>query len=89
MNALNESLDRGNKLDIALVRNGMMKSSCWGGEFPGASPGCPILGDVAAYYFSNLEDWNRSTFLSLYDERSDIWTNSWGERDDIEEGEDL
>ena len=77
MNALNESLDRGNKLDIALVRKEMMKPYCWGGEFPGALPACPFLEDVAAYYFSNLEEWNRSTFLTTYDERHDIWDNEF------------
>ena len=75
MNALNESLDRGNKLDIALVRKEMMKPYCWGGEFPGATPACPIIDDVANYYFSNLEDWNRTTFLEIVEpeHRSLVW----------------
>ena len=78
MNALYESLDRGNKLDIALVRNEMMKPYCWGGEFPDAIPECPILEDVAAYYFSNLEEWNRSTFLTIDPvERYEIWDNEF------------
>ena len=73
MNALNESLDRGNKLDIALMRNEMMKPYCSGGEFPDAVPACPVLEDVAAYYFSNLEEWNRSTLLAANESREERW----------------
>ena len=75
MKALNDSLDRGHKLDIALVRNEMMKPYCRHGEFPYAVPACPVVDDVAACYFSNLDDWNRSTFLSASDDRSERWTN--------------
>ena len=89
MNALNENLDRGNKLDIALVRNEMMKPYCsTSGEFPGAMPACPVLEDVAAYYFSNLEDWNRSTFLTVNDDRYDDWYHT-RLLQMIEQGEDL
>ena len=73
MKALNESLTRGNKLDIALVRNKMMKPYCSGGEFPGACLACPVPEDVAAYHFSNLEDWNRSTFLLATEDRDQAW----------------
>ncbi len=75
MNALNKSLIGGNKVDIALVQKGMMKPYCWGGEFPGATPACPIVDDAAAYYFSNLESWNRTTFLEVGDpeERCAMW----------------
>ena len=83
MNTLNESLDCGNKLDIALVRKKMMKPYCWGGEFPGAIPACAVLEDVAAYYFSNLEEWNRSTFLNEHDDRYGIWTDTWILREQI------
>ena len=76
MKALSESLTRGDKLDIALVREKMMKPYCWGGEFPDACLACPVTEDVAAYFFSNLEDWNRSTFLEAYDYRDDSWFNS-------------
>ena len=90
MNALNESLGRGNKLDIALVRDEMMKPYCRGGEFPDATPACPILENVAAYYFSNLEEWNRSTFLMECSDRYNMWTDKWilQEQTMIEEGED-
>ena len=74
MNALNESLGRGDELDIALVRDKMMKPYCsTGGEFPGAVPACPVLEDVAAHYFSNLEEWNRSTFLAANEFREEAW----------------
>ena len=73
MKALNESLTWGNRLDIALVRNKMMKPYCSGGEFPDACPACPVPEDVAAYYFSNLEDWNRSTFLLAEEDRDQDW----------------
>ena len=73
MKALSESLTRGDKLDIALVREKMMKPYCWGGEFPHACLACPVLEDAAAYYFSNLEEWNRSTFLKTYDYRKADW----------------
>lgn len=75
MKALNESLIHGNKVDIALVRKEMMKPYCWGGEFPDACLACPVLEDVAAYYFSNLEDWNRSTFLAADECREEVWFN--------------
>ena len=73
MKALNESLTRGSKLDIALVRNKMMKPYCSGGEFPDACLACPVPEDVAAYYFSNLEDWNRSTFVLAEQDRDQDW----------------
>ena len=78
MKALHESLTRGNKLDIALVRNKMMKPYCWGGEFPDAYPACPVPEDVAAYYFSNLEDWNRSTFVIADQYRYGDWFSGEG-----------
>ena len=76
MKALSGSLARGDKLDIALVRKKMMKPYCWGGEFLDACPACPVLEDAAAYYFSNLEEWNRSTFLQAYEYRVDSWFNN-------------
>ena len=75
MKALSESLARGDELDIALVRKKMMKPYCWGGEFPDACLACPVLEDAAAYYFSNLEEWSRSTFLEAYNYRDDTWFN--------------
>lgn len=65
MHTLNEGLvDRG-KVDVALVQNGMLKPFCDCGLFPDADPVCPIVDDVAAWYFSNLNDWKRSTFIEI------------------------
>ena len=64
MHTLNESLTSGGKADIALVQKEMMKPFCDCGKFLKAVPACPIMRDAAAYYFSNLEDWTRTTFIS-------------------------
>ena len=73
MNTLNEGLNSGSKVAISLVQKEIMKSLCVCGEFPGAVPACPIIEDAAAYYFSNLEDWNRTTFIPAPEERWDFW----------------
>ena len=64
MDALNESLQSGGKVAIALVQKEMMKPFCSCGEFPGDVPACTLVEEAAAYYFSNLEDWNRTTYIT-------------------------
>jgi len=76
MDALNESLQSGGKVAIALVQNEMMKPFCRCGEFPAAVPACTLVDEAAAYYFSNLEDWNRTTY---------IHTPEWWELNDLED----
>lgn len=73
MHTLNEGLVVSGKVDIALVRKNMMKTFCGCGEFSNAVPACPIVDDVAAYYFSNLDDWNRTTFIESPDDRWEMW----------------
>ena len=63
MRSLNEGLMGKDKVDIALVQNQMMKPFCGCGHFLGRNPTHPIVDDAAAYYFSNLEDWSRTTFI--------------------------
>ena len=63
MRSLNAGLIAGRKVDIALVQNQMMKRFCGCGQFPGADLAGPVADDAVAYYFSNLEDWNRTTFI--------------------------
>ena len=53
-------IDKG-KIDIALVQNEMMKHFCGCGRFLGGDP--TTLDDAAAFHFSNLEDWSRTTFI--------------------------
>ena len=67
MRSLKEGLISKGKVDIALVQNGMMKPFCSGGQFRKSNLVCPIIDDAAAYYFSNLEDWNRTTLLDSLD----------------------
>ena len=65
MSSLNEGLIGKGKVNIPLVQNGMMKPFCGCGFFVNGHPECPTLDDAAAYYFSNLEDWNRTTFIDI------------------------
>lgn len=65
LNSVLESLETGSDLVINLVSKKKMKKVC----------SCGVLGDTAylqrltveeasAHYFSNLEDWSRSTYLA-------------------------
>ena len=63
MDALNRSLNSSDKVAIALVQKEMMKPHCGCGRFPGALPACALVDQACAYYFSNLEDWNRTTAI--------------------------
>ena len=74
MDALNESLSSKGDVAIALVQKEMMKPFCGCGEFHYALPACAIVDDAVAYYFSNLEDWNRTTFIPSPD-RWEAWHN--------------
>lgn len=64
MHTLNKGLINKDEVDIALVRNKMMKPICDCGLFPPAKfARSSIVEDVSAYYFSNLDDWNRTSFI--------------------------
>lgn len=63
MHTLNEGLISRAKVDIALVQEEMMKPVCGCGKFLWPALACPIVDDAVAYYFSNLDDWNRTTFI--------------------------
>ena len=63
MRTLNEGLVSGGKVDVGLVQKGMMKRFCSCGKFSRAAHVGPMLDDAAAYYFANLDDWNRTTFI--------------------------
>ena len=71
METLLESLVRGTEPAIGLVQMDMMRSFCEAGQFFDAVPECPIADDAIAYYFSNLEDWTRLSFIKCPDDRFD------------------
>ena len=64
METLKEGLNR-SMVTIPLVSQHMMKDFCECGEFLEAYPGCALAEDASAYYFANLEDWDRSTFIKI------------------------
>jgi hypothetical protein len=65
MHTLLEGLISGIGVCIGLVEKGMMSEFCKCGNFYKALGFiCVCAEEVSAYYFSNLEDWNRSHFIS-------------------------
>ncbi|KAK7931180.1 hypothetical protein PG985_001892 [Apiospora marii] len=54
---------------LPLIKREMMKPHCVCGQFANDKDyyydHCPTTEEVCAFYFSNLEDWNRSNFLTL------------------------
>ncbi|KAH8656006.1 hypothetical protein BGZ60DRAFT_567862 [Tricladium varicosporioides] len=73
MDSVLRSLEEGEDISIALVSKGMMKPFCPCGNFHGSfDTACTYTEEACAYYFSNLEDWNRSTFLDLLEGREDL-----------------
>jgi len=64
MKVVLESLEAGQELAIGLVSKGMIKPFCKCGMFCNSEYRIPpCLDEACAYYFSNLEDYNRSSFL--------------------------
>lgn len=63
MHSLKEGLIAKGKIDIELVQKQMMKPFCPCGCFLQSIFRIPMVDDAVAYYFSNLEDWNRTTFI--------------------------
>ena len=61
MHTLKEGLIHSGEVDVALLRNKMMKPFCECGQF--ADDTIQSSEDVSAYYFSNMDDWNRTTFI--------------------------
>lgn len=73
MHTLNEGLISSGMVDIALVQEEMMKPFCGCGIFSEAASACPILDNAVAYYFSNLDDWNRTTFIDMPTRYDEYW----------------
>jgi hypothetical protein len=74
MQSVLESLEKGKELSIRLVSKGMMKPFCSCGIFcDSEDPACLRVEEASADYFSNLEDWNRTTYLHAFEERTRLW----------------
>ena len=73
--SLNQGLVRGNKVTIPLVEEAMMRPFCDCGNFFEKVPSCTVTDEACAFYFSNMEDWNRTTFIDSDEDRADFWCN--------------
>jgi hypothetical protein len=79
MQSVLESLEKGKELSIRLVSEGMMKPFCSCGIFcDSEDPACLRVEEASARYFSNLEDWNRTTYLHAFEHRKQVWDPSYG-----------
>ena len=63
METLFRDLTTGNEISIGLIENEMMQPVCHCGRFRAHHRLLPRGQEAMRYYFSNLEDWSRSTFL--------------------------
>lgn len=69
-----ESLENGDELSIGLVSKSLMKPFCRCGIFRESDdPACLRVEEACTRYFSNLEDWGRSTFLYAPEGRTETW----------------
>ena len=76
MHDLLVSLDTRKEIRIGLVQKRMMRSFCDCGKFFEAEDdNCVRVDEASAHYFSNLEDWNRSTYIDCPEGRIDWWYN--------------
>jgi hypothetical protein len=56
------------------VSKEMMKPFCRCGVFDRSEDSaCLRVEEASAYYFSNLEDWNRSTYIAAPEDRMEKW----------------
>ncbi|KAH8787302.1 hypothetical protein BGZ57DRAFT_968841 [Hyaloscypha finlandica] len=77
MESLLSGLDSGNgAVEIWLADNEMMKSYCDCGVFEDVQDEvCIRAQEASIFYFSNFEDWNRSTFIASPGHRTKSWHN--------------
>jgi hypothetical protein len=78
MQSVLESLEKGKELAIRLVSESMMKPFCSCGIFRDSDdPACLRVEEASAYYFSNLEDWSRTTYLYAFPDRTMLWGSNY------------
>ena len=74
MKSLEQGLNRGNRVAIPLIEKAMLKPYCSKcGNFSSKYFGCTITEEACAFYFSNMEDWSRTTFITSPDGQEDLW----------------
>lgn len=74
MKSVLDSLEKKEEFSIGLVSKGMMNPFCRCGLICGSDdPACLRVEEASAYYFSNLEDYSRTTFLRADTERVGTW----------------
>lgn len=74
MHDLLAGLNAGRGINIGLVQKKMMKSFCECGRFFEAyDDHCVGVDEASAHYFSNLEDWSRSTYIETPENRMENW----------------
>ena len=74
MVSLEQGFYQGNKVTIPLIEKEMMKPYCGCDNFEESYSRCSVTDETCAYYFSfsntpfyfsNMEDWNRTTFIEI------------------------
>ena len=73
MNTLEKGLIQGNQVTIPLIEAAMVKPYCKCGNFVEKALGCSVADEARAFYFSNMEDWNRTTFIASPEHRVGWW----------------
>lgn len=69
ISSLNRGLHDKHRVSIPLVEKQMMKSYAECGRFEEQAVDCTLADEACAYYFSNMDDWGRTTFISAPDDR--------------------
>lgn len=63
MDAIRDSLDKGEVPMIRFFENDMIHPACGCGRFDAENPVGPSAQEITKDQFSNLEDWSRTTFI--------------------------
>ncbi|KAL2072967.1 hypothetical protein VTL71DRAFT_10291 [Oculimacula yallundae] len=74
MESVLQSLQSRTPLSIGLISKKLMNAFCRCGTTDGdADVACVLREEACAEFFSNLEDWKKTTFLETFEHRLDSW----------------
>ena len=65
MHVLLQSLVAGNRVNLGLLEKQLLKPFAECGDFEEDENICPTMQNVSVDHFSNLDDWHRTTFISI------------------------